>query len=342
MDGNRKKTISPPQGAQVSQEKVRQVSQLFGEAISSTPEWVEIHRTNDEWEVRLIQATLSAQQIRCRPVELKQERQTALLVEPEDQVTAMELISRIDAIVTDNEMATKSEEAAAVFKKRDMTVVQEERTQAADVGDSAELLLAEREGVGSVVYVAERGYEIRVGPEPYVTIPESDWEEFTDFSAQRQEFVILLRHEYPELFEWIQEGRLLAEFIRLIEMTYQDGAPIPVPHRHSDATDAEEFDAIPYHPLAQLSLTVAVVSVIAVLFQVPWAVNLVLAVVTVGSAVAAKYQIDTSDGKSTGIPMALGAIVLACLVVVFAWWLDQRPEPVEQQKPPVRERFEDR
>ena len=342
MDGNRKKTISPPQGAQVSEGKVRQASQLFGEAIGSTPEWVEIHRTNDEWEVRLIQATLSAQQIRCRPVELKQERQTALLVDPEHEVTAMELISRIDAIVTDNEMATKSEEAAAVFKKRDMTVVQEERTQAADVGDSAELLLAEREGIGSVVYVAERGYEIRVGTEPYVTIPESDWEEFTDFSAQRQEFVILLRHEYPELFEWIQEGKLLAEFIRLIEMTYQDGAPIPVPHRHSNATDAEEFDATPYHPLAQLSLTVAVVSVIAVLFQVPWAVNLVLAVVTVGSAVVAKYQIDTSDGKSTGIPMALGAIVLACLVVVFAWWLDQRPEPVEQQKSPVRERFEDR
>ena len=96
--------------------------------------------------------------------------------------------------------------------------------------------MAERESIGSVVYVAGQGYEIRVGPEPYVTVPESDWEEFTDFSAQRQEFVILLRHEYPDLFEWIQEEKLLAEFIRLIEMTYQEGAPTPISHRHKHLT----------------------------------------------------------------------------------------------------------
>ena len=335
----RGKTVSPPQGAQTSQGQVRQVSQLFGEAIGDTGEWVEIHRTGDEWEVKLIQATLSAQQIRCRPIELKQERQTALLVEPEHEVEAMELISRIDAIVTDNEMAAQSEEAAEALKQRDMTVVQENTSQQEVPGDSSELIFAEREGIGSVVYVAGQGYEIRVGPEPYITVPESDWEEFTDFSAQRQEFVILLRHEYPELFEWIQEGKLLADFIRLIEMTYQEGAP-PLPHRASDA--AEEFDATPYHPLAQLSLTVAVISLIAVLFQVPWQVNLVLAVIAVASAVIAKYQIDVSDGASTGVPMALSAIVLACLVVVFAWWLAQRPEPVEPANPPVREMIEDR
>ena len=337
----REKTVSPPQGAQASQGQVRQVSQLFGEAIGDTPEWVEIHRTNDEWEVKLIQATLSAQQIRCRPIELREERQTVLLVAPEHEVEAMELVSRIGVAVTDNEMATQSEEAAEALKQRDMTVVQEDTTQQAVPDDSTELIIAEREGIGSVVYMAGQGYEIRVGPKPYVTVPESDWEEFTDFSAQRQEFVILLRHEYPDLFEWIQEGKLLAEFIRLIEMTYQEGAP-PLPHRSSGAADAEEFDATPYHPLAQLSLTVAVISLIAVLFQVPWQVNLVLAVIAVASAVAAKYQIDVSDGASTGVPMALSAIVLACLVVVFAWWLSQRPEPVEPANSPVREMIEDR
>jgi predicted nucleic acid-binding protein len=337
----RGKTVSPGQGAQASQGQVRQVSQLFGEAIGDTAEWVEIHRTSDEWEAKLIQATLSAQQIRCRPIDLKQERQTALLVAPEHEETAMELISRIDAIVTDSEMTAQSEETAEAFKQRDMTVVQEDTSQQADPGDSTELVLAEREGIGSVVYVDGQGYELRVGPEPYVTVPENDWEEFTDFSAQRQEFVILLRHEYPELFEWIQEGKLLAEFIRLIEMTYQEGAP-PLPHRSRGATDAEELDAIPYHPLAQLSLTVAVISLIAVLFQIPWQVNLVLAVIAVASAVAAKHQIDVSDGKSTGVPMALSAIVLAGLVVVFAWWLSQRPEPVEPANPSARESIDDR
>ena len=335
----REKTVSPPQGSQASQGQVRQVSQLFGEGIGDTPEWVEIHRTDDEWEVKLIQATLSAQQIRCRPIELREERQTALLVEPEHEVEAMELVSRIGVAITDNEMATRSEETAEALKQRDMTVAQEETLQDSDLGDSSEITMAAREGIGSVVYMAGRGYELRVGPEPYITVAESDWEEFTDFSAQRQEFVILLRHEYPDLFEWIQDGKFLAEFIRLIEMTYQEGAP-PLPHRHSNT--AEEMDATPYHPLAQLSLTVAVISLIAVLFQIPWQINLVLAVVAVASAVAAKYQIDVSDGASTGVPMALSAIVLACLVVVFAWWLSQRPEPVEPASQSTREMIEDR
>lgn len=338
----REKTVSPPQGAQASEGQVRQVSQLFGEAIGDTREWVEIHRTSDEWEANLIQTTLNAQQIQCRPIELKEEGQTALLVDPEHEVVAMELVSRIGVAVTDNEMAAQSEERAEALKQRDMAVVQDNATAVSDPVDASELIMAEREGIGSVVYISGRGYEIRVGPEPYVNVPESDWEEFTDFSAQRQEFVILLRHEYPDLFEWIQEEKLLAEFIRLIEMTYQEGAPTVVSHRRSDAADAEALDATPYHPLAQLSLTVAVVSLIAVLFQVPWFVNLVLAVVAVASAVAAKYQIDASEGESTGIPMALSAIVLACLVVVFAWWLAQRPEPVEPANPPVREMVEDR
>lgn len=340
MDEDRKKTTSPSQGGQVSQGQLRQVSRLFSEGVGNTDKWIEIHRTNDEWEVKLIQATLSAQQIRCRPIELKEERQTALLVAPEHEVEAMELVSRIGVAVTDNEMTMRAEETAEALKQRDMAVVQEDKNQQVDPNDPTELLISEREGVGSVVYIAEQGYELRVGSEPYVTVPEKDWEEFTDFSAQRQEFVILLRHEYPDLFEWIQEEKMLAEFIRLIEMTYQEGAPIPV-SRHSDVSDMEE-DTTPYHPLAQLSLTVAVVSLIAVLFQVPWFVNLVLAVVAVASAVVAKYRIDASDGKSTGIPMALSGIVLACLVVVFAWWLSQRPEPVEPQQSPVREMIEDR
>ena len=337
----RGKTVTSPQGAQVGDGQVRQVSKLFGEAIGDTHEWIEIHRTSDEWEVNLIQTTLNAQQIRCRPIELKEEGQTVLLVDPEHEVEALELVSRIGVAVADSEMTTRSEEVAEALKQRDMTVVQEDTSQQSAPEDSSELIMAEREGIGSVVYIAGHGYEIRVGPEPYAVVAENDWEEFTDFSAQRQEFVILLRHEYPDLFEWIQEEKLLAEFIRLIEMTYQEGAPTPAKHRHR--TDTEELaDTTPYHPLAQLSLTVAVVSLIAVLFQVPWGVNLVFALVAVVSAVIAKYQIDASEGESTGIPMALSAIVLSCLIVVFAWWLEQRPEPVAPEKPATQELIEDR
>ncbi len=346
MDGERGKLSSPTQDAQVSQGRLNQVSEFIGEEVGDTSDWVEIYRTNDEWEVKLIQATLGAQQIRCRPVQVKQERRTALFVAPEHEITALELVSQIDVAIADNEITSQSEETAEALKQRDMAAVAEEDPQLA--ADSGEILLAQREGIGSVVYVEGQGYEIRVGSEPYVTVAENDWEEFTDFSAQRQEFVMLLRHEYPELYAWIQEEKLLAEFIRLIEMTYQDDAPVPVlPRQYADISETET-DTTPYNSFALLSLTVAVISLITVLFRVPWQVNLVLAAFVVLSGVIALFRIRmqaerlTDDEKTVGTPMALIAIVLACLVVVFSWWLDQRPEHEAPVNPPVREQAGDR
>ncbi len=343
MDSQRGKLSNPAQGTQVGEGKLDQVSEFIGEEISDTANWVEIYRTNDEWEIKLIQATLGAQQIRCRPVQMKKERQTAMFVAPEHEVTALELVSRIDVAIANTDLETQSEEAAAEFKQRDMTVVTHEKQQL-QTTDSDEILLAQRESIGSVVYVAEHGYELRVGPEPYTTIPEKDWDEFTDYSAQRQEFIILLRHEYPTLFEWIQQEKLLAEFIKLIEMTYQDGTPVPVPkHQYIDVSDAEEMDTTPYNSFALLSMIVAVISLITVFFRVPWQVNLVFAAVVVFSGIIALFSIRmqaerlTEGEKTVGMPMAFIAIVFACLIVVFAWWLDQRPTPEVPTSPPLRE-----
>ncbi|RKU15279.1 hypothetical protein C6501_06925, partial [Candidatus Poribacteria bacterium] len=75
MDGERGKLSSPTQDAQVSQGRLNQVTEFIDEEVGDTSDWVEIYRTGDEWEVKLIQATLGAQQIRCRPIQVKQERQ---------------------------------------------------------------------------------------------------------------------------------------------------------------------------------------------------------------------------------------------------------------------------
>ncbi|MCE2401727.1 APC family permease [Candidatus Poribacteria bacterium] len=347
MDGERGKLSNPLQDAQVSQGRLNQISEFIGEEVGDTSDWVEIYRTNDEWEVKLIQATLGAQQIRCRPVQVKRERRTALFVAPEHEVTALELVSQIDVAIAGNKVTTQSAEMAETLKQRDMAAVAEEDQQLTT--DSGEILLAQREDIGSVVYVEGKGYELRVGPEPYTTVAENDWEEFTDFSAQRQEFVMLLRHEYPTLYEWIQQEKLLAEFIRLIEMTYQDDVPVPVPPRqYSKLSVSKEVDTTPYNSFALLSMTVAVISLITVLFSVPWQANLVLAAVVVLSGVIALFRIrmqaerDTEEEKTVGMPMALSAIVFACLVVVFSWWLDQRPEPESLENPPVREQVGDR
>ncbi len=346
MNDQRGKLSSPTQDAQVSQGRLNQVSDFISEEVGDTSNWVEIYRTNDEWEVRLIQATLGAQGIRCRPVQVKQERQTALFVAPEHEVTALELVSQIDVAIADNEVTSQSEATAEALKQRDMAAITEEAQLMTT--DSGEILLAQREDIGSVVYVEGQGYELRVGPEPYITVTENDWEEFTDFSAQRQEFVMLLRHEYPTLYEWIQEEKLLAEFIRLIEMTYQDDAPVPMPPRQSVDISETETDTTSYNSFALLSLTVAVISLIMVLFSVPWQVNLVLAVVVVLSGIIALFRIRmqaerlTDGEKTVGTPMVLSAIVLACLVVVFSWWLDQRPEPEVPENSPMREQVGDR
>ncbi len=346
MDEERGKQRNPTQETQISQGRLDQVSEFINEEVGDTSNWIEIYRTSDEWEVKLIQATLSAQQIRCRPVQIRQERTTALFVAPEHEVAALELVSRIDVAIADNEITLQSETAAEALKQRDMAVVSD--TDQTVVTDAGETILAQSEGIGSVVYVAGRGYEIRVGPEPYTTVAESDWEEFTDYSAQRQEFTILLRHEYPELFDWIQQEKLLAEFIRLIEMTYQDDAPVPVPpRRYTEKSENEETDTISYNSYALLSMSVAVISLITVLLRVPWQVNFVLAAISVLSGVIALFRIRMQaeridDGEKTvGIPMAISAIVLACLVVVFSWWLDQRPEPDVPVKPPLQEHHHD-
>lgn len=342
MEGGRGKSTSPSQGTQVSQGRLNEVSEFISEEVNDTSNWIEIYRTADEWEVKLILATLAAQQIRCRPIQVKKQRQTALFVAPEHEVTAMELVSRIDVAIADNEMVMQSKEKAEALKQRDMTAVVEDNPQVET--ESGETILALREDIGSVVHVDGQGYELRVGPEPYITISDNDWEEFTDFSAQRQEFVMLLRHEYPALYDWIQDEKLLSEFTRLIEMTYQDGTPIPVKQRqYTENTDDDEMDVTPFNGFAQLSITVAVISLLTVLFRVPWQVNAVLAVVVVLSAIIAFFQIRMHvernvDGEKPSVNMlAFSAIILSCLVILFSWWLDQRPEPETPENLPVRE-----
>ncbi len=347
MDGERGKMPNPMQDAQVSQGRLNQVSEFMGEQVGDTANWVEIYRTDDEWEIKLIQATLGAQQIRCRPIPVKAERKTALFVDPEHEVTALELMSRIDVAITDSELSLQSEEKAEALRQRDMAATMEDNQQL--TMESGEILMAQREDIGSVVYVTGQGYELRVGQEPYITVADKNWDEFTDYSAQRQEFIILMRHEYPTLYEWIQEEKLLAEFIKLIEMTYQDGAPVPVPPRqYTDIAETEVIDTTHYNSFALLSMTVAVISLITVLFSVPWQANLVMALVVVVCGVIALFKIRgqaeslTEKEKTVGMPMSICAIVFACLVVVFAWWLSQRPIPEAPEHPHPHEHAGDR
>ena len=339
MDSDRGKTRDAIPGGQVGEGRLNQVSEFIGEDTGDTSNWVEIYRTDDEWEVKLILATLNAQQIQCRPVQLKKDQQTALFVSPEHQVTALELGSQIDVVVTNSKIETLAEDKSAALRRRDLAVVG--NSQQAVTGEDGEMVLAQREDFGSIVYVAGHGYELRVGPEPYCTVTENDWEEFTDFSAQRQEFVMLLRHEYPELYDWINGEKLLAEFIRLIEMTYQDGSPIPLPRQgYSDTTDQDyPEETVSYDSFVQLSILFSVVSAITALFRVPWLVNIGLTLCAVLFVVITLFRQRNQEAregdkvKTGGVMIALVAIVLSSMVVAFSWWLDHRLEPDVPENP---------
>ena len=172
-------------------------------------QWVEVHCTDDAWEAQLIKTLLHGQEIPCRP---DHQSKIRIYVEPENETQAREVVSQVGVVIAEHQ-SMEPEPTSAI---EDFTPLKAPPT---DLGD---IILAEKPGVGKVIHHLNQGFELQVGPGPYHIIREDLWEEFTDFSAQRQEFVILLRHEYPELLKWLNGQRLLPEFIRLIQSTYQD------------------------------------------------------------------------------------------------------------------------
>ena len=294
----------------------------------STDDWIEIYRTGDEWEVKLIEATLQNQQIRCRPDYDRKLRQTTIFVAPEHQVDALELVSRIGLVITDNQSSTPdSDEDGGNGDQTVPQVIDEEDNFPKSTATALEeVTVAEREGIGEIIHYIGRGYELCVGPEPYGIVEEDRWEEFTDLSAQRHEFSILLRHEYPELLAWLKHEKMMAEFIRLVESTYRDVPPprgqrnrrSNQPHSATQHTGIDSTETkVP--KIAKISLWISLVSLLAALIQLPLYACTVFSVLGIGLALLGAYRINTEDSGLKGTPMVLIAIILAILALVIGW-----------------------
>jgi len=301
----------------------------------NTDDWVEIYCTIDEWEVKLIQATLENRQIRCRPDYHRKERQTTLFVAPEHQLEALEIVSRIGLAITDNrDAAHQLEEDETDHRTPHRALTEDGQLPKATPTTLEEITIAEREGIGKIVHNVGQGYELHVGPEPYNIVDENRWEEFTDFSAQRHEFSILLKHEYPELFQWLKFEKLMAEFIRLVESTYRD-VPLPRGRRNhqpaqsyapdvecsTNVTDAKNCR------IAKLSLWLSLASLLMVILQLSRYAGIVLSFLAIGMACVCKYRIDTSRGALKGKPIALVAIIIVCVVIAITWQQHQSSPP---------------
>ena len=305
----------------------------------STDDWVEIYRTGDEWEVKLIEATLQNQQIRCRPDYDRKSRQTTIFVAPEHQVDALELVSRIGLVITDNQSPTprSDEDAADRIQPSHEPVDGDDDLPQAAAAPLEKVTIAEREGIGEIIHSIGRGYELHVGPEPYGIVEEDRWEEFTDLSAQRHEFSILLRHEYPELHAWLKHEKSMAEFIRLVESTYRDVPPPrgqrdrPPTQLHPGAQRPETDSSEAKVPqIAKFSVWFSLVSFLSALIQLPLVVCAVFSVVSIGLALLGAYRINTEDSGRKGTPLVLIAIILAVLALVIAWKQSQ-PSPAQPE-----------
>ncbi len=288
----------------------------------STENWAEIYRTADEWESNLIQTMLGNEQIRCRPEytrDADRRRQIILYVDSEDLVDALEIVSRTGLALTNEEYEDQHVDGeSSVHLERAAETSERAPSQEAPT-DGKTVVIAERAGIGRIVHHIGRGYELQVGETPYYMVEEDRWEEFTDFSAQRQEFSILMRHEYPNLSQWLRQDKLFAEFIHLVESTYRDVPPSrPQNQQQTDSENASAVDT-QTSDLAKFGLWVSLVSLLGVIVNLPWYASVILALVAIITGCIAKYQIDRSDGRLTGNLLAFLAIVIACVAIAVAW-----------------------
>ncbi len=291
----------------------------------SISDWVEIYRTTDEWESKLVQTTLANQHIRCRPTYDRGsdgERQIVLSVSHEDQVEAMELVSNIDLVIAEEESPAHEETEVHERKQRDFR--QEDELPKAAPTAFEEITIAEREGIGRIIHHLGRGYELQVGPEPYGIVEENRWEEFIDLSAQRQEFSMLLRHEYQHLFKWLKGQKLMSEFVRLVESTYRE---VPPPrHRNRQQSTTSSLDTssladadVRFSLFALVSLGLSLISLLPLIFHFGWYAGLGLSLLAVITGIGAVYHIKSRNGALKGGPIAILAIIIACIAILIAF-----------------------
>ena len=290
----------------------------------STDDWVEIYRTTDEWESNLIQTMLSNKQMRCRPEYVRdpdRQRQIILFVDPEDLVDALEIVSQTGLAITNEEYENQHGD-----DESNPNLERATRTSESDIPQTTPTgvkttVIADREGIGKIVHHDGQGYELQVGEAPYYMVAEDRWEEFTDFSAQRQEFSILIRHEYPNLSQWLRREQLFAEFTHLVEATYRDVPPARPDNRQQTASDSDNAGVaeVQINRFAKFGLWVSLVSLLGVIVQLPWYASLALALLAAVTGCVAKYQIDRSNGTLKGSLIAFLAIIIACIVIAIAW-----------------------
>jgi len=234
------------------------------------------------------------------------------------QIEAMEVVRRVSLasaeLELNDELGNQSEEDAEEeqSESRELVDNREERLPKVVPTSTQKEVVARRPGIGEIVHHVGHGYELKVGPEPYPMVLEDRWDEFLNFSAQRQEFAFLLKNEYEDLYDWLREEGQMPEFIHLIESTYRE---VPPP-RQRPRTRREGTK--PINDLAKLSLFLALTAILAIILKLAWYAELAFAISAGVTAFIAKYQIDGSEGEEGGNALAILSIIISCAAIAVS------------------------
>ncbi|MFC1717235.1 hypothetical protein ACFL6S_26475 [Candidatus Poribacteria bacterium] len=208
---------------------------LFGRK-KDEENWTEVYRTTDLWEAEVIRAALLNESIRATVKSIKGEEkgtQQNIVSVPAAKVNEAQMVIRRTSIVISKKEEiiaeqAKQEEAASQAVVEDYS--QEEEPATVEIELTSEpVIIAEKDDVGIILhYEAEDIYELRLNMEGYKAahvMSAEEWEDFIDFSAQRQEFFILLKEKYPKLAAYVKENKMRPDFLKLIEYSYGKSQP---------------------------------------------------------------------------------------------------------------------
>lgn len=195
-------------------------------------DWSAVYSTRDSWEAEVVRAALLSEDIPAVVKTTKGDRRTRenVVSVPDPKVKeAQMVIYRTSVVISQrsNIIAEQEERASGVeaetYDEVEQTVVPEAKPTGEPV------LLAGKDDVGEIFYYEEEDrYELRLNMESYKQshfMPGDEWEEFIDFSAQRQEFFILLKEKYPKLAAYLKESKMRPSFLKLIEYSYGKSQP---------------------------------------------------------------------------------------------------------------------
>jgi hypothetical protein len=196
-------------------------------------DWNAVYSTRDPWEAEVVRAALLSENIPAVVKTTKGDKRTRenVVSVPDSKVKEAQMviyrtsvvISQRDNIIAEQEERASSGVEAETYDEVEQPVAPEAKTTGEPV------LLAEKDDVGEIFYYEEEDrYELRLNMESYKQshfMPGDEWEEFIDFSAQRQEFFILLKEKYPKLAAYLKENKMRPSFLKLIEYSYGKSQP---------------------------------------------------------------------------------------------------------------------